>query len=87
MTWERSVKGVPWIEDGDALVLTTEWKDFAEAMTFVNAVAGLAEQANHHPDIEIHWNKVGLRLWSHDVGAVTDRDRALAAQIDGLLDT
>ena len=72
-------------ERGEALVLTTTWKDFAEAMGFVNAVAFLAERADHHPDIAVHWNRVELRLWSHDAGAITDRDRALAAEIEGLI--
>ena len=89
MTGQRSVMGVTWTEakseDGDALVMSTTWKDFAQAMTFVNAVAFLAERANHHPDIAIHWNRVDLRLWSHDAGGITDRDRALAAEIEKLV--
>ena len=76
---------MPWTEEPDALVLSTTWKDFGQAMTFVNAVAFLAERANHHPDVAISWNKVELRLWSHDENAITARDRALAAEIDVLL--
>jgi 4a-hydroxytetrahydrobiopterin dehydratase len=58
--------------------------DFAEALAFVNRVAALAEEANHHPDIEIRWNLVRLRWWTHVTGSITDRDRELAEQVNGL---
>ena len=64
-----------------------EWKldDFAGAIAFVNRVADLAEQANHHPDILLHgWNKVRLTLSTHSEGGLTDNDFALAARIDAL---
>jgi 4a-hydroxytetrahydrobiopterin dehydratase len=64
-----------------------EWKldDFAGAIAFVNRVAELAEQANHHPDILLHgWNKVRLTLSTHSAGGLTDNDFALAARIDAL---
>jgi 4a-hydroxytetrahydrobiopterin dehydratase len=64
-----------------------EWKldDFASAIAFVNRVAELAEQANHHPDILLHgWNKVRLTLSTHSEGGLTESDLALAARIDGL---
>ncbi|HUH81078.1 MAG TPA: 4a-hydroxytetrahydrobiopterin dehydratase [Solirubrobacteraceae bacterium] len=64
-----------------------EWKldDFAAAIAFVNRVAELAEQANHHPDILLHgWNKVRLTLSTHSEGGLTESDFALAARIDGL---
>lgn len=50
-------------------------------MEFVNAVARLAEQANHHPDIDIRYNKVRMSLTSHDSGGVTARDLRMAKQI------
>jgi 4a-hydroxytetrahydrobiopterin dehydratase len=74
-----------WSEDGNALVRDFEHKDFAAAMAFVNRVADLAEEANHHPDILIHgWNKVRLTLSTHSEGGVTDKDRELAERIDAL---
>jgi 4a-hydroxytetrahydrobiopterin dehydratase len=73
-----------WTRDGDELVKTVTKKDFAEAMQFVNAVANAAEQANHHPDIAISWNKVTLRLSTHSAGGLTQYDLDLAAQIDKL---
>jgi 4a-hydroxytetrahydrobiopterin dehydratase len=74
-----------WSEDSGALVRDFEHKDFAGAMAFVNRVADLAEEANHHPDILIHgWNKVRLTLSTHSEGGVTDKDRELAERIDAL---
>lgn len=64
--------------------LTREWTfpDFVGSMKFVNKVAELAEAAGHHPDIEIHYNRVRLDLESHDAGGLTMRDRALATAIN-----
>jgi 4a-hydroxytetrahydrobiopterin dehydratase len=74
-----------WVQDGDALVRQFEHKDFAAAMAFVNKVADLAEEANHHPDILIHGcNKVRLTLSTHSKGGVTDKDHALADRVDQL---
>jgi pterin-4a-carbinolamine dehydratase len=51
---------------------------FLDAVAFVNRVAELAESENHHPDIEVHYDKVVLRWWTHTAGGITDRDRELA---------
>ncbi len=67
-----------------ALVRELEFTDFDAAMTFVNKVADLAETENHHPDIDIRWNKVTLALSSHDVGGLSENDLILAAKIDAL---
>jgi 4a-hydroxytetrahydrobiopterin dehydratase len=78
-------QGKDWRQEGDALVRDFEFKDFAGAMTFVNRVAEIAEQRNHHPDILVHgWNNVRLTLSTHTKGGVTDADHALAEQIDAL---
>jgi 4a-hydroxytetrahydrobiopterin dehydratase len=63
--------------------LAREWtfKDFVEAMAFVNRVADLAESASHHPDIDIRYNKVRLGLISHDAGGITTRDAKMAARL------
>ena len=63
---------------------TFQFKDFPAAMKFVDAVAGLAEQAWHHPDIDIRWNKVTLTLTTHDTGGLTQKDFDLARQFDQL---
>jgi 4a-hydroxytetrahydrobiopterin dehydratase len=74
-----------WREEGESLVRDYEFKDFAEAVAFVNRVADAAEEANHHPDILIHgWNHVRLTLTTHSAGKLTDNDRAMADRIDGL---
>ena len=52
--------------------------DFLKAIAFVNRVAELAQSEDHHPDIEIHYNRVILRWWTHTADGVTDRDRELA---------
>ncbi len=75
-----------WAREGDKLVKTVQKRDFAEAMAFVNAVAAVAEEVDHHPDITIRWNRVTLELTSHDSGGVTDRDLALAERLDALGD-
>jgi 4a-hydroxytetrahydrobiopterin dehydratase len=67
------------------LVRIFQFEDFREAMSFVNAVAALAESAAHHPDIDIRYNKVHLALSSHDAGGITEKDFALAKQIAGAL--
>ena len=70
-----------WSRDGDAISRIWRFDDFKAAMLFVNGVAALAEKANHHPDIAIHYSEVTLRLWSHDAGGLTARDFALARTI------
>ena len=58
--------------------------DFVEAMGFVTRVALVAEKAFHHPDIDIRWNKVTLRLSTHSEGGLTEKDLELAERVDGL---
>ena len=77
-------QGMGWRRDGDELVKTWSGRDFAEALAYVNRVGELSEQAGHHPDIEIRWDKVTLRLSTHSVGALTQADIDLAKAIDGL---
>ena len=60
---------------------------FMRAIAFVDAVAVAAEDANHHPDIDIRWNAVTLRLVTHDEGGITGKDVALAATCDALAGT
>jgi len=71
-----------WKKQGAMIARTYEFKDFVAAMKFVNAVAKLAEQAWHHPDIDIRWNKVALALTTHDQGGLTAKDFALAKKFD-----
>jgi 4a-hydroxytetrahydrobiopterin dehydratase len=71
----------PWKRDGDALVGHFEFGDFGQALAFVNRVAARAEAANHHPDIDIRWNKVRLVLSTHSEGGITQKDLDLARQL------
>jgi len=73
-----------WVRDGDELTKTVKLRDFAAALAFVNSVGALAEAANHHPDIDIRWNTVMLRLTTHSDGGLTSKDLELAAAIDSL---
>jgi 4a-hydroxytetrahydrobiopterin dehydratase len=73
-----------WGHVGEAIQRTYQLKDFVQAMKFVDQVALAAEQAQHHPDILIRYNKVTLTLATHDAGGITDKDFALAARADDL---
>ena len=69
------------IESGE-LVRTFLFKDFRASLAFVNKVGEAAEQAGHHPDIDIRYNKVRLALVTHDAGGITEMDFDLAARAD-----
>lgn len=73
-----------WDVAAGQLTRTVTRKDFRDALLYVNAVGYLAEQANHHPDIAISWNKVTLNLVSHSAGGLTANDFALARQLSDL---
>lgn len=80
-----ALRTVPdWARKKSALVRTFTFAGFPAAMKFVNAVARAAEKAEHHPDIDIRWNKVTLSLTTHDAGGLTTKDFALAVRIDPL---
>ena len=75
-----------WQEIDDQLVRNFEFKDFMEAFAFLTKVAILAEKQHHHPSINNVYNKVSLRLSTHDAGdIVTQKDWKLAKAIDDLL--
>jgi 4a-hydroxytetrahydrobiopterin dehydratase len=73
-----------WSRDGDEITATYELPSFPDAIEFVGRVAALAEAANHHPDIDIRYRKVRVALTTHDQGGITDKDFALAAEIDAV---
>lgn len=73
-----------WTEQDGALVRVFEKGDFDGALAFVNAVAEVANRLDHHPDVDIRWGTVTLRLRSHDKGEITARDHRLAQEIDEL---
>jgi 4a-hydroxytetrahydrobiopterin dehydratase len=73
-----------WEIQGGELTRTFTHADFRAALAFVNKVGDLAEQAGHHPDIDIRYNKVRLGLVTHDAGGLTGKDFDLAASVDKL---
>jgi len=80
---QQALASLPhWQRQGKAIQRVYEFPDFKAAMQFVNKVADAAEQANHHPDIDIRYNKVTLALVSHDSGGVTQRDVKMARRIN-----
>jgi 4a-hydroxytetrahydrobiopterin dehydratase len=79
------LRRLPWEREGDEIVREWRFENFAEAVAFVDRVAEVAEDANHHPDIFIHgWNKVKLLLTNHSAGGLTEMDFTMAARFDEL---
>ena len=75
-----------WKEENNSLNRTFEFKNFSEAFAFMTRVALEAEKMNHHPTWTNTWNKVEIKLNTHDAGdKVTDKDRKLAERIDSLI--
>ena len=82
---ERLLAQVPgWALSEKWLSKEFQFKNFVEAMKFVNQVAGIAEREGHHPDIHIHYNRVRFDIWTHAIGGLSENDFILAAKIDAL---
>ena len=73
-----------WRREGHTIERTFRFDTFAHAVRFVQRVAELADRADHHPDIDIRYDRVTLRLSTHSAGGLTRRDTDLAASIDAL---
>lgn len=73
-----------WELDGDAIKREWIFKDFSEAMDFINMIAVMAENHNHHPEIWNVYNRVSLRFNTHDAGGITDKDITIAKEINKL---
>lgn len=71
-----------WVLKGRSITKNYKFGNFNEAMDFVNNVAGLAEEKNHHPNIEISYDRVKLTLSNHEEGGVSDKDISMAIAID-----
>jgi 4a-hydroxytetrahydrobiopterin dehydratase len=74
-----------WDYQGDRLRRELSFDSFRDAIDFIVRVADLAEEANHHPELTNVYSNVTVELMSHDAGGVTDRDIALAREIDGVV--
>ena len=74
-----------WARDGDAISRTVRFDTFADGIDYIRRLAPVADEADHHPDIDIRYRNVKFALTSHDSGGITDRDFTMATKIDGLL--
>lgn len=82
---EAKLQHLPgWRLDGKELVRIVVFKDFAEALKYVNLVGAISEEADHHPKIVIEWNKVTLLLRTHSKDAITNLDIALAERVESI---
>lgn len=84
---ERLTRLGGWSRAGNWIEKKYEFKNFLRAMSFVNAIAYVAESMSHHPDIIVRYNEVTLRNWTHAAGGITEYDFALAEKIDALIET
>jgi 4a-hydroxytetrahydrobiopterin dehydratase len=73
------------VVDGKRLEKEYKFPDFAQALAFTDRVGAVAEEQGHHPDIHLAWGKVGLVIWTHAVGGLTESDFILAAKADRVL--
>ena len=81
---QKAVGSLPGWSLADGMLKNTfKHPSFPEAIVFVNAVAQLAEVANHHPDIDIRYSNITLGLVTHDAGGITEKDVALAREVEG----
>ncbi len=78
--WTEAHPG--WSRSEDLIEKTYSFDSFRDSVVFVNRVATLADEADHHPDIDIRYDKVRIGLATHSEGGITDKDTSLAEQID-----
>jgi len=76
-----------WTRDGEAIVKTYPFANYHETMAFVNALAWIAHRSDHHPDLEVGYNRCRVVFSTHSAGGLTDKDFANAARIDALFFT
>ena len=82
---EKAGQLAGWSVEGKKLQVKKKFKDFVEAIAFINKLVEPAERANHHPDISISYNLVIISLTTHDAGGLTEKDFALAQEISSLI--
>ena len=82
---EEQLSGLPgWQRDGEAISRQFELDDFKGSVDFVNRLTPEAEGMNHHPDLEISWNKVSVTISTHSEGGLTENDFELARKVDAV---
>ena len=83
---QRALGGLTgWSRRGDTLVKTYAFDRFADGIAFVGRAARVADEMDHHPDIDIRYTKVTMSLSTHDAGGITQSDLTLAQKLDGVL--
>jgi 4a-hydroxytetrahydrobiopterin dehydratase len=81
-----ALHGLPlWSGDGDGIRRTVQLPGFREAVAAIVSIADVAEEMDHHPDVDLRWRTLHLNLATHSAGGVTDLDLQLARRIDALL--
>ena len=82
---QRALGKLPgWARRGNTLVKSYKFKTFRAGIDFVNRAAQVADRMDHHPDIDIRYTKITCTLSTHDAGGITQKDLALAAELEGL---
>lgn len=76
-----------WSREGKAIVKTFRFANYHETLAFANASAWIAHRTDHHPDLEIGYNRCVVRYSTHSAGGLTEKDFACAARIDALFFT
>ncbi len=79
-----AIRGGAWTHQDGELVRVVRCDDFDAALEFVNSVGAVASRLGHHPDVDIRWNVVTLRLSTHSLGGVTNADLSLAKELDAI---
>lgn len=81
-----TVRDVPNERRGTVTMLQREYRfeDFKGAMAFANRIADVAEEQQHHPDLHVAWGKVGVEIWTHKIGGLTESDVVFGAKCDAL---
>ncbi len=82
---EVALRGTSWSIEQGHLMLVHHFAGFAQALGFVVAVGALAEELDHHPNIELRYDLVRLELWTHDVGGLTKLDVELALTVESIV--
>jgi 4a-hydroxytetrahydrobiopterin dehydratase len=82
--WLARLGGDWKVVDTHHLYKVYRFKNFRQALDFTNRIGELAEQVGHHPDLELAWGKVGVTLWTHKIGGLSETDFVFAAKVDEL---
>ena len=82
--WQQRLGGDWQVVEDHHLRKEYRFKDFRQALAFPNQVGELAEQIGHHPDLHLAWGKVGVTIWTHKIGGLSESDFIFAAKVDAL---